>query len=626
MDELIIKKFVEIAEGYRHPNYKRTCDKADTYKKLYTGEDMNSLMRRFDMREDTERFEQRLLITQHITSTVMRNLAKPQYKIPRANNIQRIITFANSNTKDDQLEKILGKFWGKKSLDKYMATRWIELNNVDPNLFLVLEWAAFDNTKEKASPYPYEVYSKNVMDFKYINETLEYLVTFGTVEVLDEYKQKILTEKYTYYGKNQTFTCTEMPELLNQAREIPVEIADGWLVLILKRNKTFLIQEIIPHNLGFVPAERIGWNRDIQTDGVTMISPLDDAIPILMKLVKANSELDLTMALHAFPQKVQYSKKCPADNCVGGNLPDGSTCPRCHGDGVEVHKTAQDVINLNMPDTKEELIDLDNIIRYVSPPVDLVKFQDVYVQRLAAWCKEAIYNTEVFSKKEISETATGKNIDLQNVYDALYPMADAYSEFWKFMVTTIAKIVSLDKGLVCDFIFSKDFKMKSLSDLYMDLKLAADSRADSFIKDTISEDIARIMYHDNPVELSKILTKKMFFPFSGKTQEEINLSLESENVPEEIKTLYFNYGWIFDEIASEEAQKGNNFWTFERNEQKKLIDAKIATLIVKNKEAKKQTQAEDSSDIPYEKFKKNIETMLKTQEKPIDLAQKEEEI
>lgn len=238
-----------------------------------------------------------------------------------------------------------------------------------------------------------------------------------------------------------------------------------------------------------------------------------------------------------------------------------------------------------MPRDKEDFLNLDNIVRYVSPSVELVQWQDRYVEKLTIRCKEAMYNTELFSKKEVAETATGKNIDLQNVYDSLYTMAKAYSVKWKFAVETIAKIADMYEGLIAFYNFSKDFKLKSLTDLYNDLKIIGDSNADSFVREMVYDDIAGIAYSEDHIAKGKYDVKKAFYPFSGKSEKEILYAISANLVPEEVKVLYLNYGWIFDELYLENASKNSpvNFFELNRAEQKMLIDAKVKEIIERNK-------------------------------------------
>ena len=284
----------------------------------------------------------------------------------------------------------------------------------------------------------------------------------------------------------------------------------------LHNEKYYRIIAFTPHNLGFVPAEQIGVLHDMATDGRTFVSPLDKGVPILMKMIKANSEFDLTMALHAFPQKIQYVAKCKEPDCMNGHRLDGTVCPVCNGSGFEVIKSAQEMINLALPKSKEDMIDLTNIVNYVYPPTDLVKFQKEYIDSLTYQVKESIFNTEIFSRQQVAETATGKNISLQNVYDALYLIAVGYSNDWEFLVNAVAKITDLDEGLIAFYKFSKDFKLKSLTDLYLDLKAVGDAKASEFIKSQIEDDIAGVIYSESERNCRSTMLRKVGFRLMAK--------------------------------------------------------------------------------------------------------------
>ena len=49
------------------------------------------------------------------------------------------------------------------------------MNATDPNGFVVVEFKPFDNQRERAKPYPYEVTSHEAVDYKYENNVLQYL-------------------------------------------------------------------------------------------------------------------------------------------------------------------------------------------------------------------------------------------------------------------------------------------------------------------------------------------------------------------------------------------------------------------------------------------------------------------
>jgi len=543
-----LKRFTEIInKDERHPYYQWTVDYAEKMRKLITGEDMESLMRQFDMREDKDLFKQRVRITQHITKSVAKNLMKPMKKVPRCNRSERIIVYEDQ-TRKDEFEKILLKFWGRRTMDDWMISRYIELANIDPNAYVVVEWKPF-TTSEHASPYPFEVSSADVIMFEYDMNILKYLVVKldETVTVDDVNHKKV---KYTMYTPNEAIILDEVINpTFNSGLDGKFFTYKGEQHIFL-HNKYFKLITPTPYNLKDVPAFPAGYERHLSKPN-TYVSGIDDAEPILMKLVKATSELDLTMALHAFPQKLQYVKRCNNSECRQGSLPDGGLCGTCNGTGLSPHKSAQEVIMLELPRQKEDMLDLSGIIHYVSPSVELIQFQDKYVDSLSARCKQAVYNSEVFTRGEFTETATAKNLDYQNIYDALYPLSKDFVMKWEWLVGIIAKITDMEEGLIWGYFIPKDMQMKPTSELYNDLKTVSDAKADPFIKQGINDDIASYMYQDDSYELSKYKTRQRFFPFSGKSESEIVILVSTDLVTDFNKVLYANYGTILDELAME---------------------------------------------------------------------------
>ena len=289
----------------------------------------------------------------------------------------------------------------------------------------------------------------------------------------------------------------------------------------------------------------------------------------LMNLIKSKSELDLTIALHVFPQKISYVPRCDHQGCNEGHLPDDKICPTCKGSGFKEITSAQDTIRIPLPKHKEEIFDLQQFIRYIYPPVDLVKFMDQYVNDLSKKAMQFVYNSEIYSRQQVAETATGRNIDMQAVYDTLYPLVKAMAKDWEFMVGTMSKIT--DIPVINSFTFGKDFKLKSIDGYYDDLSIANTAGASAYIKEAIEDDIARILYAEDKPALAKYFTLNYFNPFPGDTQEVIALKMSQPYTPQFYKTLYSVFGFVFDELEMENP----GFFNLNRAAQWKLLQAKI---------------------------------------------------
>jgi len=263
---------------------------------------------------------------------------------------------------------------------------------------------------------------------------------------------------------------------------------------------------------------------------------------------------------------------------MGGELVEGGTCPVCQGSGWRGITSAQDSIDLPLPKSKDEMVDLEQIIHYVYPPVDLVTFMDGYVEKLSKRALQMVYNSEIYSREQVAETATGRNIDMQAVYDTLYPLVKAMAKDWEFMVTTIADITDLSIPTI-SFTFSKDFKLKSIDGYYADLSLANTAGASQYVKGAIEDDIARIVYAEDENGLAKYLTLKAFNPFPGDTPESIAMKMTQSYVPEFYKVLYSTFGFIFDELEAENP----GFYLMNRAKQRELLTAKVTSLIPEKK-------------------------------------------
>jgi len=571
-----------VVDEKRHKDYERVCDLADKYYRYVTGIGLEKEMRQFHQRENNDQFEQRQKITKHIIPAVVGNLTSVERKIPRSNGMIRVIGYEGDEqgTKTEEFETIIDKFWGNKSFDDWMALRYFELNDIDPNTFMVAEWDDFDPVSEHLTPYPYEVSAHQAVMFDYDNNILKYLIDMKSVQKIDpeEQKQKEAL-RFTMYMRMRTIIAEQVFDnniAGKVTKEKEAQKIGGSLYFKDKDDKLYEIKFVTPeHKAGVVPAFRVGFKRDEATGGRTCVAPYHNAICYLEKTVNANSEMDLTSALHVFPQKLMKTRKCKNPDCFGGKLVDGTDCPVCKGEGLEIHKSAQDIIWIRMPDAKEEDISLENIARYLTPEVALLEFQDAYIEKLTHSCKQAMFNADIFTKQQISQTATEKTIDLDNVYDTLYPWALRFSQDWKFTVRLIAKLTDMDDGLVIAHSFSKDFKFKTKDDYIADRAAAVKAEAPDEILRTIDDEIVRIDNADNPDEFKKYLVKQEFSPFSGKSQEEI-IDIKSRGmVPKWVIVLDDNFGYIFDEIERDEPE----FYSKKKGEQYDIIQKKVQQIM-----------------------------------------------
>ena len=543
----------------KHADYQRTVDLAKEYKAHVSGVGIDDYLKRFAKREDEEMFEQRKRLTNSISQSVASSLQKPFYKVARNKNVKKKFTLKGDKNREEIVQKMISGFYGTnelntKGLDFWLKNRFIELTFTDPNAFVVIEWEAKPENVP-LEPYPYEVNSIDAYDYTYKHGVLNELFTRQSETII--YLDKDGSEKEKVVD---AFTLYEIGSSLKVVEYCPKYFEAKGIVIDETRQVTFVENEIHfiatynETNLDFIPAFRVGYIRDTATDGRTFVNPFESAMPYFRKALKAVSELDLSITLHTFPQKLQYVTKCKgkgAKKCNNGMVSGTQTvCSECKGSGLQIHTSGQDTIYFPLPDTPDEMFDLDKILVYKQPPIDLIKFQDEYVRNLKKDAHLSVYNSNMFLAEDpqFAKTATEVNTNTQGIFDTLFPYTEKFSEVWKTAVKVFVRL----SGFLTDFelihIFPTDLEIKTVAVLMAELKLANESEAPSYFRDAILQEIANQVYEGDELGQLKHFTRHRFFPFSGKTETEIQFLMASPYVSNFTKVLYANFEAIFTDI------------------------------------------------------------------------------
>lgn len=558
-----------IINGTTHANYSRVTKLAQLYLSLITGEGIGSLLKRFELREDPEAFAQRLQLTESTVDALSHSLITVFEKVLRTDPLVKRIESKDEKAIEQLTDKLMTFFHTESQnsgLDYWFQTRFKSLSFSDPNAFVMMEWDAFDGNYEKASPYPYEISSSQAINFAYKNNNLEFLLDKRS-NTYEEDKEAKKGHKYTYYGVGFVLVYERVG-----SKYIPEHNEE----IYTNENERYAVR-LHDTKLDRIPVISIGYIKDDLTNGLTYVNPFNSAVSYFKKVIKRISEADLSQTLHAFPQKFQYVDSCPGDKspCKGGTTLDGVTCGMCNGKGYVMHTSAQDAVILPMPRRKEDMIDLEHLMVYKHPPIELLKFQEEIIDKYEAKIHAAVFNTQSLIKKTTVATATERDQEIDSVYDTLHPFAEKITAAWSGIVSFISKITELDpKDLIIDLRYPNDFKIKSLSRLISDLKEANESNAPSFVREKLNRDIAEQTFVDQPEEFNKYMVKHRFYPFPGKTTDEIDMLMGLEFTTFRVKLLYANFDLLFKRAETEHV----GFWMFTFDKQEAIIEGYLDEL------------------------------------------------
>jgi hypothetical protein len=551
-----------VKDNIKHQDYERVTKLADTYYKMISGDGICDLLHQITKRETKEEFEMRKAITNSVIPPTLASTKLPFQKAVRTKALSRKIDWENGGNENlkAELDKIIGKYWGDASLEKFFEYAFVDYNYIDPNAFLITEFDEFDPKKEKAKPYPFVATSTQCIMFDMHNNILDYLV----VELPIKYKTEDGDKdgsKYTIYLGNDTIQFVQVESNKGLGEEV---------ITIEINNNYYVVQYFIPGDKK-VPARRFGYKRDAQTQGRTFVSCFHDVIPYLNKTLKIDSELDLSTAMTAFPQRFMYVDPCP--ECHKGTMPDGSTCKACGGTGKRApHSSTMDIITVDMPRVADDMIDLEKMLVYKAPPIELLTFQKDYIADLKASVFLGMFNKELLTRNELVNTATEVNITEDNMNDTLHPFAQALSTMWVSTVWDIATFTDFNKSgdIILQHQYPNDFKFKSLTDLMGELTAAKTANASTSTIAAIEDDINEKLYADRPEELKIIRIKNAFNPFRGYNEENIRLLIAQGLTTHFNAVLWSNLESIFNELE-QESEAGK--WIYDLSED--LIREKV---------------------------------------------------
>lgn len=594
-----LKEIIEstIINNSTHRHYEHVTKLSQKYRAFITNEPittkdrdgkskeeypLNQYLRQFVRREDDDLFEQRKNLTKHYTPSICAQIMKPFNKVIRSNRVVKLIDHKDANVVND-LEETLVKFYGESDnngVDQFLSERFLPLTFTDPNAWLWITFNPFDGKKEKPQTFPIEYSSEAVVNYEIKNDKTNWVI----VKLLYEFQKKDNSndkaERFLIFGDMDTIEYKLIPE---DIKEPFVKAND--VIWVHPNTKRKYAVYTYNHKSNRVPLMRVGYRKDIFTKSETFVNPFHyEAMPLLEQFIKVSSELQLSITLHAFPKQVSYVSVCEAKGCNGGKLSDGiAECLACKGTGKKVHTTSADIQEIPMPKRPEDMVDVSGISTYVPFPGGVMEFLDRYADKLEDKIMRKVFNSESIVQVQFN-SATEATFDMDSVYDTLHPFGDKFSEVWMFFVK-LTVLYRNYKDVIIWHKFPSDLKLKSLKQLLEELKTANDSGASSYIRESINNDIADIIYADDQSERAKLAIKNKHFPFSGKTDFEIQNIIMNNLTTQYKQILYANFDSIFDDLENE----NQGFYDMTYVKQKDLIKAKVDLIITEINSSKVKT-------------------------------------
>lgn len=498
-------------------------------KALVLGEDFTSLLERIEHVEGEKKAIARKKYSKDIRDLFSRVLEKRE-NVFQANGGSLTIN-VEGDAQKELFIKTLNEFKGGKSIDKYMSEYFFRQLDIDPNGLIFLEYKVEDN--EEIEVYPTYKSINDIRFYEADGQKCEYVVF--------EPKKVITPDK----------------RLLIEWRIVD-ELTDWTIIQI---GSTYYIDEerTFEHPFGDVPAiilsdlQRIGYRN--------RLSPLHSVIELAKDYARDKSVYTIYKYQNAFPKHWQYESRCR--DCSGLGKTGKETCSSCSGTGILQRKDVTDSITVTKPKEGDPIL-TPNLAGYIQPDIETWVQMKVDLKDWIDMIEDTFWGTE--TTENVSETATGRFIDVQPITNKLNKFADsaewAQNTLANWVASLVVKVIPEDT-VVYHKSYGRRFIIESpdtILDRYETSKTAGDSTT---ILDKLLQEFILSKYKTDPIMQEKMLKKSIVEPYIHYSIDQINTIFGKE---EAFKKAVFGDFWETADITKTVEQLSAEFIIFVNTE------------------------------------------------------------
>ena len=284
-----------------------------------------------------------------------------------------------------------------------------------------------------------------------------------------------------------------------------------------KSDYEFKVTELYEHNLGYLPARRLGGKQisQSQDDDIIYESYFMPAIPNLNKALKLDSTLDISINKMAYPIRSYYEMPCTNPGCNGGkvltkvydpsrtdsmgDLPTAaelSTCNICNGRGTVMgFSPTRDYVHTPRTGSSGENPIPFPGFAYISPDPTILQFnqqkitEDIERAFMFLNIDVSLNSATGAGAQGANKTATQSKIDREELFSFLLIISEELFSLLRFSINTILQLRYPNSGkapvTICPPV---TFEIRSLDEITAEIQNAQTNNApDAVIRELLKE-------------------------------------------------------------------------------------------------------------------------------------------
>ena len=590
LSSLEILQLHAMNDAHRHEHLGRCIHLAEFAKMVSTTKGQDKYLAEFKM-EGEEAREQRGAFHKSLTPFAVSRLESIWQKVRRVDGFKFEIKHPNEASKK-KITEFADQFVNRTSLKDYITEHLHHSTFNGPNDVYILDRENVMSESGVATGVEAvwrRIPIEDQLNWHESNSTLDWVVfkvdAYEPEYIYEGTSQRHLKEIKMNPIKHFVYYTSGLVAKLVEYKNIKPELEDGEIYIDLGSNegkRTYVFSEN-KNGTKENAARKAGVYLDKATDLQTYVTAAHDASWILADLIETKSMFDLAVKLHVFPQKIAYVPKCShvhhklgqcESGYYNGILQEDHICWSCKGTGYDTHISGQDFVKLKFPNSKEEMMNLAELVHYVQHDTFSPEFLDKLIDKLLRRVTQAVFNSDIFESPQLGKTATEAQFETEKTNDVLYQYAKKIPDLMAWAVRIYAQYLEIDEGLEIDYHVPEKFDFKTTRSLLTDLGEAQEKNLPHSVVKSFVEKIIDKVFSSAPTEKMWVKAELHWMPFGGKSTEEIASILQSRSDSDFDRVFYENFSEVFRRIRQDQ----EDFIRFNRSRQRDIIASVVAQI------------------------------------------------
>jgi len=342
-------------------------------------------------------------------------------------------------------------------------------------------------------------------------------------------------------------------------------------------DKKFNTTLIYQHDIGQIPGCILGGDL---TDEHFFDSYFSAFVPFANEAIRQYSDWTAVMTTSAFPYREEIAESCNAKGCRDGIIWNEETeehdnCRKCNGTGRVISRSPFGVF-LREKSNPAFGVDGDSgspMIRFVSPPVDIIQYSGQAWETLLRKAEESLHLNVI----DESQSGIAKMIDREDSFSQLTKISNnIFDEIIFKSLIFIEKYRNVTNPMDPIIVKPISFSMKTEDDLIDELNKLVDKNAPVAFLVESTKDLARKRFSGNKSVSRMVEILVSFDPIFHLTTKDKQMLLASGTIKKDdlLKSLF-----AYKTLISLTAENGTEFLEKPMNEIFQELDSRLAIKI-----------------------------------------------